>query len=112
MKDSQNIFEQTPHLTHEQMSRYISHRLMGKDLHEVEQHLVDCNLCNEALNGMRKIKDESRILTITHELRKLARKRKLVKRKIFSQFDLLNLLAVIFLVIFLIVIAFIFFIRR
>jgi hypothetical protein len=112
MRDKRNIFVQTPHLTHEQMSKYLSHRLVGKDLHDVEEHLVDCPLCNEALEGMKKIKDESRIVTITHELRQLARKRKLVKRKIFSQFDLLNLFAIIFLVIFLIIIAFIFFIRR
>jgi hypothetical protein len=112
MSDRKNIFEQTSHLTQEQMSKYLSHRLVGKELHDVEEHLVDCNLCNEALEGMKKIKDESRILTITHELRQLARKRKLVKKKIFSQFDLMNLFAVIFLVSFLIIIAFLFFIRK
>ena len=83
MSNKQNIFEQTSHLSQEQMSAYLSHRLVGKELHDVEKHLVDCSFCNEALEGMKKIKDESRILTISHELRQLARKRKIVRRKIF-----------------------------
>jgi hypothetical protein len=115
MSDKLNVFSQTPHLSREQMSRYIGHRLIGKELHKVEKHLVDCSLCNEALEGMKKIKkikEESRILTITDELHKLARKRKLVRRKVFRQFDMINWLAIIFLIIFLIVIAIVFFVKK
>ena len=92
------------------MSDYLSHRLVGKELHEVESHLIDCSFCSEALEGIKKIKAESRILSISDDLRKLARKRKLVKRKIFSQLDLITLFTLIFLILFLIAIAVIMFI--
>jgi hypothetical protein len=106
------LFSETPHLTREQMMDYLHHRLVGKELHEVERHLVDCSLCNEALEGAKKVRDESRIVTITHELRQLARKRKLVRRKVFSQMDLISLFGIIFLIIFLIIIAVVMFIKK
>ena len=112
MSNKENIFLQTSHLSSGQMSDYLSHRLVGKELHEVEKHLVDCQLCNEALEGLKRVKSESRLLTITGELRKLARKRKLVKRKIFTQLDLITLFSLIFLIIFLIVVAVIIFIKK
>src|SRR5436309_725183 len=112
MSNKANVFSQTPHLSREQMSDYLSHRLVGKELHEVESHLIDCSFCSEALEGIKKIKAESRILSISDDLRKLARKRKLVKRKIFSQLDLITLFTLIFLILFLIAIAVIMFIKK
>jgi len=109
---SSKLFSETPHLSQEQMMDYMRHRLVGSELHEVEKHLVDCKLCNEALEGIKKVKEESSILTITEELRKLARKRRPVKRKLFSQLDLITLFAIIFLIIFIIVIAVILFIKK
>src|SRR3954462_11025512 len=109
---SSKLFSETPHLSQEQMMDYMRHRLTGSELHEVEKHLVDCKLCNEALEGIKKVKKESRILTITEELRKLARKRKLVKRKIFSLLDLITLFSLIFLIIFLLLIAVLMFIKK
>jgi hypothetical protein len=106
---SSNIFSATPHLSREQMQRYISHRLTGSELHDVEKHLVDCRLCNDALEGMKQIKHESTIFTVTDELQKLAKKRKFVKRKLFSQFDIITLLVLVFLILFLIVVAVVFF---
>jgi hypothetical protein len=111
-KKGSKLFSETPHLTRGQMMDYLHRRLVGKELHEVEEHLVDCSLCNEALEGVKKIRDESRIVTITHELRQLARKRKLVRRKIFSQMDLISLFGIIFLIIFLIIIAVVMFIKK
>ena len=110
--NSSKLFSETPHLSQAQMMDYLRHHLVGKELHEVVKHLVDCKLCNEALEGLKKIKEESRIITITDELRKLARKRKLVKRKIFSQLDLITLFSLIFLIIFLLVIAVLLFIKK
>jgi hypothetical protein len=112
MDNKRKLFAQTPHLTNQQMMDYLHHRLIGKELHEVEKHLVDCSLCNEALEGAKKVRDASRIVTITHELRQLARKRKLVKRRLFSQLDLVSLFGVIFLIIFLIIIAVVMFIKK
>jgi hypothetical protein len=106
------LFSETPHLNREQMMDYLHHRLAGKELHDVEKHLVDCSLCNEALEGAKRIRDESRIVTITHELRRLARKRKLVRRKMFSQLDLVSLFGIVFLIIFLIIIAVVMFIKK
>jgi hypothetical protein len=100
------------HLTSEQMLKFLNHRLVGKELHEVEKHLVDCSFCNEALDGLKRVKKESALFSITDDLQKLARKRKLVKRKIFSQFDLISLYGLIFLILFLIVVAVVMFMRK
>ena len=79
------------------------------EAHEVERHLTDCDLCSDAIEGLRKLDKESSMLRISDELHKMARSRKVVSRKIFSQLDLITLFAVIFLVLFLIAVAFLMF---
>lgn len=58
MKPSiQHIFDPTEHLREEQLNRYAQGQLGGEDLHAVERHLVDCPLCESAVEGailMRK----------------------------------------------------------
>jgi hypothetical protein len=103
--DGSKIFSETPHLSRNQLHDYVHHRLRGNELHEVEKHLVDCELCSEGLDGIRKMKEESRILTITHELHNLVRKRNIKRKKLFSKFDLITLFALVFIILFLIVAA-------
>jgi hypothetical protein len=105
MSSDKNIFEQTAHLTDEQMLGYLRNNLSRQERHAVEKHLVDCSFCSDGLEGLKKMENESRFLNIAGELRRLARKRKpAVRRKIFSQLDLITLFVLIFLILFLIIV--------
>ena len=109
MSSNKNIFGQTEHLTVEQMLGYLRNNLSSQERHAVEKHLVDCSFCSDALEGLKKMENENRILTITDDLRRLVRKRKTGRRKIFSQLDLITLFVLIFLIIFLITVALVMF---
>jgi hypothetical protein len=50
------------------------------------------------------MENESRILIINSELRKMVRKRKGQRRRIFSQLDLITLFAIFFLILFLLIV--------
>ncbi len=112
MSSDKNIFTHSAHLTPEQMLNYLRHQLTKEETHNVERHLADCDLCSDALDGLRKLNADTSMLTITTELQKMARKRKVQKRKIFSQLDLISLFAVIFLVLFLIVVTVVMFWKK
>jgi hypothetical protein len=105
------IFSLSKHLTHEQIVAYKQHQLVGKELHEVEKHLVDCELCNDALSGFHNAPDFN-MMNAAEELRKMVKKRQLIRKPIFSQLDIITLMAIIFLIIFLIIIAIVLFIRK
>ena len=109
MSSDSKIFQSSQHLSTEQLLNYLRGGMSAKEKHEVERHLTDCDFCSDALEGLRKLDKESSMLRISGELHKMARSRKVVPRKIFSQLDLIALFAVIFLVLFLIAVAFLMF---
>jgi TonB family protein len=43
---------------------YIDNRLSAKEQHLVEKHMIDCELCSDALEGLRLVKNRSRIADI------------------------------------------------
>ncbi|MBX7181835.1 MAG: hypothetical protein K1X82_06970 [Bacteroidia bacterium] len=47
----QHIFQPTEHLSQEQLTNYALGQLEGKELHIVESHLIDCSLCEAAVEG-------------------------------------------------------------
>jgi hypothetical protein len=55
--DSDCISEQT-------MFDYIAHQLSPKDQHMVEKHMLDCDLCSDALEGLTLLNDRNRIKVI------------------------------------------------
>ena len=105
MKSDSKIFHASPHLSTEQLLNYLRHSMSKEQAHDVERHLTDCELCSDALEGLKKLDKESSMLRISNELHKMARTRKVVPRKIFSQLDLITLFALVFLVLFLIAVA-------
>lgn len=100
MNRDENKTSLQSHLSREQMLNYLQGKLGKAERHEVEKHLVDCDFCNDALEGLKRMEEDSRILTIADELQKLARKRKVVRKKIFTQLDLITLFALLFLILF------------
>jgi hypothetical protein len=112
MTSDQNIFRKSSHLTTGQMLNYLAHSVSRREAHDMERHLADCELCSDALEGLKKLDADSNMLSITAELQKMARKRKMVRRRIFSQMDLISVFAVVFLILFLIVVAVVLFWKK
>lgn len=52
-----------PCLTQEQMLAYIDGKLSAADQHACEKHIADCNLCEDALEGLTLVKDRSVLAT-------------------------------------------------
>jgi hypothetical protein len=55
MKSHNNIFTQTGCIRKEILLAYKDDMLGQKEKHEVEEHLIDCHLCSEALEGLALI---------------------------------------------------------
>ena len=106
-----NIYSRSSHLSLEQMIDYSNRGLVGIELHEVEKHLVDCSLCNDAIEGMRHT-NTTNVLAATDELRRIVRKRRYIKKPIISQTEKITLVAVLLLILFLIIISMILFIKK
>ena len=54
MKELHNhIFSNTTCISKETMLRYINKQLSKTELHDVEKHLLDCELCSDAFTGMQ-----------------------------------------------------------
>jgi|GEM_PF-1413251 hypothetical protein len=49
--DDKNIFETTACIPAGELLDYSRHKLAGKELRKVEEHLADCELCSAALEG-------------------------------------------------------------
>jgi hypothetical protein len=72
MKDSlnHNIFSETDCLSEQTLFDYIDKKLSAKESHVVERHLLSCELCSDAIEGLETLKDRSRISTIKSEINK------------------------------------------
>ena len=56
-----DIFVNTPCLTLDQLTAYVEDRLSAHEHHEVEKHLIDCELCSDAVEGMTLAADSATI---------------------------------------------------
>ncbi|MBI4930920.1 MAG: tetratricopeptide repeat protein [Bacteroidetes bacterium] len=68
MKEGTNIFAHTDCLSEEMLTKYISDKLSSAEKHEVEKHLIDCEMCSDAVEGWQMIYDKKKISNITSEL--------------------------------------------
>ena len=68
-KEVKNIFEHTDCVSEEMLMKYISGKLSPAEKHEVEKHLIDCEMCSDAVEGLSMM-DGKRISLITSELKK------------------------------------------
>lgn len=80
MNKVNNIFEHTNCLSEEMLTKYVSGKLSSAQKHEVEKHLVDCEMCSDAAEGLAMIADKGRVQVITSELNRKIRE-KTDKRK-------------------------------
>jgi len=63
-----HIFSNTACISKETMLRYINKQLSNKEVHDIQKHLIDCEFCSEALEGMKYAKDSSALFTIDHKI--------------------------------------------
>ena len=66
MSDSlkHKIFIRTDCVSEQTMFDYIDKKLSAKESHSVEKHLLHCELCSDALEGLELTKTRTRIAAI------------------------------------------------
>lgn len=62
------IFTETDCLSEQTMFDYIDKKLSARENHAVEKHLLHCDLCSDALEGLELVKDRSRIGAINQTI--------------------------------------------
>lgn len=69
MKELHNhIFSNTTCISKETMLRYINQQLSKQELYEVEKHMLDCELCSDAMAGMEYAQNSSVLFAIDNEI--------------------------------------------
>jgi periplasmic protein TonB len=69
-KNKHKIFTSTDCLSEKILFDYIDGKLSPKEQHFVEKHLLDCELCSDAIEGLQLLKNRSRIDNINKEISK------------------------------------------
>lgn len=63
-----SIFEETDCLSEQMLFDYTDKKLSPKENHVVERHLLSCELCSDALDGLQMVKDRKRIAIINQQI--------------------------------------------
>lgn len=106
MTKNKDGINSSQHLSSENLLKYHRKQLSDEDRTSIESHFSGCELCSDALNGMKEMNDVLHIYNITHELRNRLKKRNSIRKKIFSQIDLITIVMILFILGLLILIAF------
>jgi len=67
VSNPKNIFEHTDCVSEEMLTKYIAGKLPPAERHEVEKHLIDCEMCSDAVEGLSMVSG-NKISSITSEL--------------------------------------------
>ncbi|MDP1747753.1 MAG: TonB family protein [Bacteroidota bacterium] len=78
MNDSlkHKIFIETDCISEQTMFDYIDKKLSAKESHSVEKHLLHCELCSDALEGLELTSNRARIAAINQKVREYIAPRK------------------------------------
>ena len=69
MKELHNhLFSNTTCISKETMLKYINKQLSKKELYEVEKHMLDCELCTDAFEGMKLAENSSILFAIDNKI--------------------------------------------
>ena len=63
-----HIFSNTTCISKETMLRYINKQLSKTELHDVEKHMLDCELCSDAYAGMQYAQNSSMLFAIDNQI--------------------------------------------
>jgi hypothetical protein len=84
------------HLSSDELMKYQLNQLTSEERQIIRDHLTECELCSDALNGMAEMKDSMRLYTITSDIKKKLRKHKTIRKKIFSTIDIISIVTLLF----------------
>src|ERR1035437_6866664 len=62
------IFTETDCISEQTMFDYIDKKLSAKENHSVEKHLLSCELCSDALDGLEVLKSRTRISSLNQNI--------------------------------------------
>jgi TonB family protein len=65
-----SVFKSTDCISEQTMFDYIDNKLAAKERHLVEKHLLDCELCADAMEGLELVKDRNKIALVNQEIDK------------------------------------------
>ncbi|MBL4715568.1 MAG: zf-HC2 domain-containing protein [Bacteroidia bacterium] len=68
------IFKETDCLSQERLMQYHNGELTNQEMHEVEHHLLGCDLCNDALEGLSMVNNSDKIDEINRIVQDRVRK--------------------------------------
>ncbi|MCC7332051.1 MAG: hypothetical protein IT232_05510 [Flavobacteriales bacterium] len=72
MKNLQNhIFSETACISKETLLKFINKTLSQQELHTVQKHLIDCEFCSEALEGVEHCKNPEVFIELDHRISKV-----------------------------------------
>ncbi len=87
-----------PHLTREEFLDYKSKKLLPKEMHRIEKHLLECSLCEDAISGIDKSDDYLRTINTLRELRKKGNKKFHTQKKKYLMIDTNVIIAFLFII--------------
>ena len=86
------------HISGEEVLAYQSNQLSSQEMHRIEKHMQECSFCEEAMNGVSKMEDSLRTVSIIRELRKKGRKKYSTKKSAFDFIGINTLIALLFVI--------------
>lgn len=86
------------HLTGEEILAYQSNQLSSQEMHRIEKHMQECSFCEEAMNGVSKMDDSLRTVSIIRDLRKKGRKKFSKKSRAFDFIGVNTLIVLLFII--------------
>jgi hypothetical protein len=63
-----NIFEETECISEQKLFDYIDKKLSPRESHAIEKHMLHCELCSDALEGLETVKQRERIAVINQKV--------------------------------------------
>lgn len=82
-KDLYNkIFAPSDCLSQQRLIGYLKGTLNEADTHKAEEHLVDCELCSEALDGLMLIKNENVLAAVSADIKNVAKRKENRRRTV------------------------------
>jgi len=95
MRNNQQSYYPGGHLSREQLVRYLANQLAASEELKIRNHLLDCRLCKEALEGMETMENPLHLSRITRRLHSRAFHKFLKKKNNFFPISPAIYLAVI-----------------
>jgi hypothetical protein len=91
-------YDNIRHLTGDELLRYHRHELLAGEEKLIAEHLKTCELCSDALNGVKEMHNALGMANIMYDLRRKMRFKFTPKKKILYRFELITILIAFFVI--------------